>query len=214
VLTYHVVFDISERFPDAVIGLCALISAVGILALALLRRGRVFLRSTSWLWLGTSAVLWLLFNTHNMGIPSGLLLGGVGASLAFVLAFLALKDVDIHWNDEHRPRARSVASIVAPALLLLVSLEGAQQWSAFDLARQLEAGDTTVVSGHVQDAKGDSAASECFTVNSHRYCYNDDPTSIGFHRVAVNGGPIHDGLQVRVTSIGDVIVRLEIADGQ
>ena len=88
-----------------------------------------------------------------------------------------------------------------------------QQWSAVSLSRRLETGDTTVVSGTVENAGGGNWSYECFSVAGHKYCYDDSPASIGFHQTAANGGPIHDGVQVRVTSIGDVVVRLDIGDG-
>ena len=93
--------------------------------------------------------------------------------------------------------------------------------SAFDLANQLAAGQATVVTGTVEDFtasgqgwNGGPKGPECFSLPGHRYCYDFNPISVGFNWTNVNGGPIHNGLHVRVSSIGDVIVRLEIADGQ
>jgi hypothetical protein len=209
-----VVFDISERFPEAVIGVIAVVGAVAILVLALWQNGRAFLRATSWFWLSAGGILWAVFSVHNIGVPYGLLLGGAPSIPALAMAFLAWRDVELRLDEGHHPRARSVSPVVAAALLLLISLGGFQQLSAFDLARRLEAGDATVATGAVQDAQGNDGGYECFTVGGYRYCYNDGPTSVGFHQTAAYGGPIHNGLQVRVSSIGDVIVRLEIADGQ
>ena len=212
-MTHIVAFDISEQFPDAAIGAVALVGAIAMLALSIRQDSRGFLRATSWLWLGTGGVLWLVFDVHNTGLPLGLLVGGVGSGLAFALAFLAWRDVELTLRQSHIP-ARSLAPVAAVIALILVSLGGAQQFSAFDLAAKLSAGDVTVVTGRVQDAWGDGGGYECFTVGDHRYCYTDGPTSVGFHQAAMNSGPIHNGVQVRVSSIGDVIVRLEIAAGQ
>jgi hypothetical protein len=213
-VTYHVVFDISDRFPDAAIGVVALVMAVAVLVLASRQRSREVLCRSSWLWLGAGGVLSALFNIHNVGIPYGLLFGGVLAIPAFALALLAWRDAEVELDDEHHARARTLAPIAAAGLLLLTSLEGAQQLSAFDLARQVSAGQATVVIGVVQHTSGGEWSWECFAVNGHQYCFDGGPTSVGFHQISASGGPIHDGLQVRVSSIGDVIVRLEIADGR
>lgn len=211
-MTYVVAFDITERFLDAAIGVISLVGAIAMLALAIRQASREYLRATSWFWAGAGGLLWAAFEIHNTGLPLGLLLGGVGAAVAVALAFLAWRDVVLTLRDSS-PRARSVAAVAAAVLLLLISLQGVQQLSAFDLAHRLAAGDATVVTGEVQEVREDNGNSECFMVGGHEYCYTDGPTSVGFHQAATNGGPIHNGLLVRVTSIGDVIVRLEIAAG-
>jgi hypothetical protein len=222
-LTYHVVFDISERFPEAAIGVVAVVCLLAVLALALIPRWRPVLRRTSGLWLAAAGLLFGVLGIHNIGVPYGLLFG-VFSLVAFVLAFAAWRDLDLTMRDGSLLPSRSAAPIGAAVLLLLTSLAGCQQFTAFGLANKLAAGDATVVSGTVQDFtpggqgwNGGTKGPECFTVSAHRYCYNFggfSPLTVGFHWTRDNGGPIHDGLQVRVSSIGDVIVRLEIADGQ
>lgn len=213
-MIYHSVFDISERFPDALVGVIALAGAVAVLVLGIHRSRRGALRRTWWLWLAISAVLWLMFEVHNTGGPLGLLEGGVPAAFAGALGLLAWKDLELPWSEQHHPHFRAIAPVAAAGLMLLTVFEGAQQLSAFDLSRQLAAGQATVTTGTVKDAHGDGGGYECFAVGASKFCYLDGPTSVGFHQAASNAGPIRDGLRVRVNAIGDVIVRLEIADGQ
>ena len=52
---------------------------------------------------------------------------------------------------------------------------------------------------------------ETFVVDGHRFTYYGYIVSAGFHQMASQGGPIHDGLYVRVTYSGSQILRLEIA---
>jgi hypothetical protein len=213
-MTYHVVFDIAERFPDALMAVPALLGAIAVLALSIPPTWRRALRKTSAFWVSAAGLVWGVPTAHNIGGPYGLLFGGVPAILALGLAFLAWTDREVRFDESFHPRARTVAPAAAAVLFLGVSLCASYQWRAFDLAHQLAVGDTTVVTGAVQDAYGGGTwGSECFTVDSHRYCYSDGPNDVGFHQTAANGGPIRNGLQVRVSSVGDVIVRLEVADG-
>jgi hypothetical protein len=213
-MTYYTVFDISERFAGVVIGVVAL-GCLGILvALSLRRDWRSLLRRTSWLWLGGAGLPWFLFGVHDIGGQYGLLFGGVGAGIALFLAAFACQDLELPMQDGTGVPARSVVPFAVAFLLLVPGFMGCWQSSAFDLSRRLAAGNVSVVAGTVEDADGGNWALECFTVDAHQFCYDSGPSSVGFHQSANNGGQIHNGLQVRVTSIGDVIVRLEIAGGQ
>jgi hypothetical protein len=51
---------------------------------------------------------------------------------------------------------------------------------------------------------------ECFSVQSQTFCYSYFEVTAGFNNSASHGGPIHDGLPVRVSYIGNKIVRLEV----
>ena len=51
---------------------------------------------------------------------------------------------------------------------------------------------------------------ECFTVQAKTFCYSDYDMTAGFHNSASHGGPIREGLPVRVFYVGDMIVRLEV----
>jgi len=52
---------------------------------------------------------------------------------------------------------------------------------------------------------------ECFSVQSQTFCYSDYVVTAGFNNSASHGGPIREGLPVRVSYIGNTIVRLEVA---
>jgi hypothetical protein len=51
---------------------------------------------------------------------------------------------------------------------------------------------------------------ECFSVQSHRFCYSDYAVMAGFNNSASHGGPIREGLPVRISYVGSTIIRLEV----
>jgi hypothetical protein len=51
---------------------------------------------------------------------------------------------------------------------------------------------------------------ECFSVQAQTFCYSDYVITGGFNNTASHGGPIREGLPVRVSYIGNAIVRLEV----
>jgi hypothetical protein len=74
-------------------------------------------------------------------------------------------------------------------------------------------GEFSVVEGTVtnfQPMPYEGHKDECFTVASHSFCYSDFMISAGFNNSASHGGPIRDGLPVRVSYVGGNIVRLEV----
>jgi hypothetical protein len=210
---YHTVFYITDRYPDAIIGVVALVSIVPIAALSLRELWRDILRRTSWVWLSWAGILWLFLNVHATGWLHGTVVGVVGAGITLWLAWLVWGDREMQLRDGRRVRTRPIAPIVATVALIITGLMGSRYLGAFDLAHQDGEGGSVVVVGVVEDAGSAKPEYECFSVGQHRYCYGEFST-IGFCQIAANGGPIHDGVLVRVTSIGDVIVRLEIAGGQ
>lgn len=54
-------------------------------------------------------------------------------------------------------------------------------------------------------------AMERFCVDDTCFQYSDFVVTAGFHRTSSHGGPIRDGLDVRVTHVGNTIVRLEVS---
>jgi hypothetical protein len=52
---------------------------------------------------------------------------------------------------------------------------------------------------------------ESFSVNGHRFFYSEGIVIAGFHDTAAHGGPIREGLYVRITYSGNLILRLEVA---
>jgi hypothetical protein len=59
--------------------------------------------------------------------------------------------------------------------------------------------------------RGWSQKAETFLVNGKRFEYHGAVVTAGFHQMASQGGPIHDGLQVRIAYSGSDILRLEAA---
>ena len=52
---------------------------------------------------------------------------------------------------------------------------------------------------------------EMFSVNGVRFSYSDYVVSPCFNNTASHGGPIHQGLHVRIAYSGDCILKLEVA---
>jgi len=55
---------------------------------------------------------------------------------------------------------------------------------------------------------------ECFSVKEKRFCYSDYLITGGFHNSASHGGPIREGLPVRIAYSNGVILRLDIPKNQ
>jgi hypothetical protein len=51
---------------------------------------------------------------------------------------------------------------------------------------------------------------ECFSVESKSFCYSDNVLTPGFNQTTLYGGPMRQGIRVRVGYIENVILRLEI----
>jgi hypothetical protein len=72
-----------------------------------------------------------------------------------------------------------------------------------------------VVEGRVTDFRPmpyEGHQDECFSVQSQTFCYSDYEVTAGFNNSASHGGPIRDGLPVRVSYVGNTIVRLEVSN--
>ena len=80
------------------------------------------------------------------------------------------------------------------------------------LREALKNGRFTSVEGIVTGLQpGDSHRSESFEVAGHLYKYSFSSRSAAFNQDAAVGGPIRDGLRVRITDVEGKIARLEIA---
>lgn len=51
---------------------------------------------------------------------------------------------------------------------------------------------------------------ESFVLNGHKFEYSDFDDELGFHNASSHGGPIRNGLCLRISYIGKHIVKLEI----
>jgi hypothetical protein len=76
-------------------------------------------------------------------------------------------------------------------------------------------GQFSVVEGLVHDFQPmpyEGHRDECFSVESTTFCYSDYGPSAGFNNSKSHGGPIEEGVPVRVSYVGETIVRLEVKD--
>jgi hypothetical protein len=79
----------------------------------------------------------------------------------------------------------------------------------------LSSGNYSIVEGKVADfhpMPRTGHSMESFTVDGKRFSYADNVVTAGFHNAALHGGPIRDGLYVRIAYVDDLILRLEIGE--
>jgi hypothetical protein len=118
-----------------------------------------------------------------------------------------------------RGRRRRAAAV---ALLVSLLLAGAVLWSSFDNQARHDAcveasrrGDGDVVEGEIRDLRPLTSywqrpAEETFTVGSRSVRLPLVTSGCGFHRTRLEGGPLRDGLKVRLLAWRGHILRVDV----
>ena len=52
---------------------------------------------------------------------------------------------------------------------------------------------------------------ESFSVNGNQFSYCDDSPTVAFNNMATRGGPMREGLKVKIWFVGNAILRLDVA---
>jgi hypothetical protein len=89
-------------------------------------------------------------------------------------------------------------------------------WDYSLLHRAYQNGDVSVVEGEVENFRPmpyQGHPEECFSVKDATFCYSDYKPTAGFNNSASHGGPIRSGLPVRITYVGNHILRIEVREG-
>jgi hypothetical protein len=100
------------------------------------------------------------------------------------------------------------------AVLWTVTTFGATYIEYVQLRRTLASGAAVVIEGRVEDFDPmpyTGHKDESFVVAGKRFQYSDFDATSAFNNSKSHGGPIHEGLQVRVWYVGDRIVKLAVA---
>lgn len=85
---------------------------------------------------------------------------------------------------------------------------------SLDASEALRSGGCQVVEGRVENfhpMQREGHDTEQFQVNGTPFSYSDYQLTAGFNNTASHGGPIREGLQVRICHQSGVILRLEVA---
>jgi hypothetical protein len=80
-----------------------------------------------------------------------------------------------------------------------------------ELGDALSRGGYEVVEGRVTEYSSYGKDSESFTVGGHGFSYSGYDLTKGFNQTRAKGGPIREGLQVRIAYVDESIVRIEVA---
>lgn len=115
--------------------------------------------------------------------------------------------------QEKGGRVLSWSFILSACAFMLVPLSQIRAYQ--DASNGIKEGRYSIIEGNVTQfipMPWAGHALECFVVSGERYCYADYIVGVGFNNTASHGGPIKDGLPVRITyNARNAILRLEIA---
>jgi len=150
----------------------------------------------------------LVYDIRNAGyIGWGVTATALIAILTGIVVMVARKSLD-----------RRGATIFTYLILGIVGIWTAAAWISMHreysiAASALEIGSAPVVQGHVSKFEpmpyvGHSK--ERFCVEDRCFSYSDFDPTVGFNNTTSHGGPIKAGIPVRVTFVGNTIVKLEV----
>lgn len=139
----------------------------------------------------------------------GLLFIAVG-----IVLVLARKNLPGRWAK--RPRLSAVFSFFFLGFAVLWTLASfGATYSDYSALKEAErSGNVQRVEGRVsnfQPMPPSGHAMEHFCVNADCFSYSDYVITGGFNNTSSHGGPIREGLPVRVTFVGNSIIKLEVA---
>jgi hypothetical protein len=140
---------------------------------------------------------------------------------AFGLAFVAAGAVLVSlrrrlpgwWPKDPRPRDVFAFAYLGFALLWTATTFLVTYSEYVRLRRAVENGRTDVVEGVVSQFKPmppTDKGMERFCVQKECFEYSNNVVTAGFNDTSLHGGPIREGLAVRVTYVGNEIVKLEV----
>ena len=136
-----------------------------------------------------------------------------GFSWWFPAAGLVIAAVGLFVIRKNQPRTKWAYALVAGALLWTMFTFSFMQSEYSEFRQAYRTGQFQVVEGPVErfdPMPWEGHKEECFSVQHVRFCYSDFVITSGFNETSSHGGPIRDGLPVRVSYIGNTILKLEI----
>ncbi len=210
---FRTVFDVSERIPIVIAGwISLLLLGVSIVTFAVPSWRAALLRRW-WLALVAVVPLYTIVSAQSHMIWPFVW----GAAWVMIGAANEVRGKRLRWSPRlgGSVAAPGTTGLIAAAVLLAFALLGGlSQHQAPALLAQLNAGDATVLSGRVQGYVEVSPAgkNDCFSVAERRFCVSDWILDTpGFRQTKFSGTPIADGDLVRLSVIGNAIVRVEVA---
>jgi hypothetical protein len=206
-MAYHVIFDVADRVPDIALGAIALVLFAGVGFAALADLDAVLARWALVLTAGASVVaLEAIVNRQLLLLVFSVLPFAIGVG-----SELYQRRVRVAERRKGLP-AGGAATMLGSFLLVFAVFFGLPMISAISLSQQLADGQAELVEGPVTIDFEVFGKNECISVAAHSFCYSDSNVTAGFNRTRALGGPLRNGLQVRISSIGDTIVRVEVAE--
>jgi hypothetical protein len=133
--------------------------------------------------------------------------GLIGVAIGIVFVLIGKK-----WPSQKQARITGYAVIVFGLLYsLFVFVHTFSQYRICMKAYQT--GSYNVVEGYVEHFRPmpyEGHQDECFSVRSETFCYSDYEIQSGFNHSTSHGGPIRQGLPIRVSYYSGRILRLEV----
>lgn len=203
-MAYQVVFDVSQRLPQLVIGVVAAIVLAIVIAAGLWDSDAVFER-----WA-------VVFGVGAASVALQLLIGGqwpylLGGAVVIVTVLVLERAGHAGTGRASRLPPGAAAFVLGFFALVFAALQGLAMIPAISLNSRLIAGEATVVEG---PATFESfGKTECLAVVNQRICYSESAISPGYNRQQYLIGALESGSQMRLSILDGLIVRLEVAAG-
>lgn len=138
------------------------------------------------------------------------------ATGAFVFGGVLLLLKKLKWRHAWSTGAGVLFMVMA--VLWMVIAVAQWQMAHRDHVNALASGRYQVVQGTVEDFRPmpkDGSAEESFTISGQTFSYSDydklDPSTC-FHQTASGGGPVHEGMRLRIKYVDKCILQIEEQD--
>jgi hypothetical protein len=132
--------------------------------------------------------------------------------LIFVVIGIASVLIGKRWPSQKRAKITDYFMLVFASLWTMVAF--ASTFAEYRKCTEAyRTGSYAVVEGNVENFHPmpyEGHQDECFSVQGVRFCYSDYGVQAGFNQSASHGGPIRQGLPVRVAYYDGQILRLEV----